>query len=85
MKCVYVTPKPVVLFVTNELGSPLSKVLNKVYDVHYASSYSSIEGIDAVIIDNQAASTISNPAAQALKKYLIKWGRNGSGRWGRFF
>lgn len=74
MKCVYVTPKPKVLFVTNEPDSPLANILNKVYDVHSARSYDSLEGIDAVIIDNQAASTISNSEVEALRKYIINGG-----------
>jgi len=74
MKSVYVTPKPRVLFVTNEPGSPLANILNKVYDVYSAGSYSSLEGIDAVIIDNQAALTISDSEVEALKKYIINGG-----------
>jgi uncharacterized membrane protein len=74
MKSVYVTPKPKVLFVTDEPESPLANVLKGVYNVYPAQSYDSLEGMDAVIIDNQAASTISNSEIEALKKYILNGG-----------
>ncbi len=74
MKSVYVTPKPKVLFVTNEPDSPLAHILNEVYDVYSSRSYGSLEGIDAVILDNQAASTISGSEVEALRKYIINGG-----------
>jgi len=74
MKNVYVTPKPKVLFVTNEPDSPLAHVLNEVYDVYSSRSFDSLEGIDAVILDNQAASTISDSEVEALRKYIINGG-----------
>jgi hypothetical protein len=74
MKSVYVVPKPKVLFVTDEPESPLANILRDVYDVHPANSYNSLEGMDAVIIDNQAASTISNSEAETLKKYILNGG-----------
>ncbi|MGB9939537.1 VWA domain-containing protein [Methanosarcina sp.] len=74
MKSVYVTPKPKVLFVTEERDSPLASILNEVYEVHPARSFSSLNGMDAVVIDNQAASTISNSEVEALRKYIINGG-----------
>lgn len=74
MKSVYVTPKPKVLFVTDEPESPLANILKGVYDVYPAQSYSPLEGIDAVIVDNQAASTISNSEVETLKKYILNGG-----------
>ena len=79
MKSIYVTPKPKVLFVTNEADSPLAAILNEVYEVHLARSSvsrssGSLNGMDAVIIDNQAASTISNSEVEALRKYIISGG-----------
>lgn len=74
MKSVYVTPKPKVLFVTDEPDSPLAAILYEVYEVHRARSPGSLEAMDAVVIDNQAASTISNSEVGALRKYLISGG-----------
>ncbi|WP_229395677.1 vWA domain-containing protein [Methanosarcina sp. DH1] len=42
MKGVYVTPKPKVLFVTDEHDSPLAAILNEVYEVHTARSSGSL-------------------------------------------
>ncbi len=74
MKSIYVTPKPRVLFVTNEPDSPLANILNKVYDVRFSRLYDSLEGIDAVILDNQAASTNPDSEVEALRKYIINGG-----------
>ena len=65
MKSVYVTPKPKVLLVTNEPGSPLANTMKEIYDVKISGSYNSLIGTDAVIIDNQAASTISGCRSQS--------------------
>ncbi|WP_269851053.1 hypothetical protein [Methanosarcina horonobensis] len=54
MKSVYVTPKPKVLLVTNEPDSPLANTMKEIYDVRIAGSFSSLNNMDAVIIDNQA-------------------------------
>ncbi len=74
MKSVYVTPKPKVLFVTDEPDSPLATILKEVYEVHFSRSFNSLDGMDAVIIDNQAASTISSSEVEALRKYIVKGG-----------
>jgi len=74
MKSVYVTPKPKVLLVTNEPDSPLANTMKEIYDVRVAGSFSSLNNTDAVIIDNQAASTISDMEARALKNYIINGG-----------
>ncbi len=74
MKCVYVTPKPRVFFVTKEPDSSLANMLNEVYDVSSSRSIGSLEGFDAVILDNQAASTISDSEVDALRKYIIGGG-----------
>lgn len=74
MKSVYVTPKPEVLLVTNEPDSPLANTMKEIYDVRVAGSFSSLNSTDAVIIDNQAASTISDNEARALKDYIINGG-----------
>ncbi len=74
MKSIYVTPKPKVLFVTNEPDSPLSYVLKEVYEVHASRSYNYLEGMDAVVIDNQAASTISDSEAEKLRKFILNGG-----------
>ncbi|MDQ1274845.1 MAG: hypothetical protein QG610_417, partial [Euryarchaeota archaeon] len=74
MKSVYVTPKPKVLLVTNEPDSPLANTMKEIYDVRVAGSFGSINGTDAVIIDNQAASTISDMETRALKEYIINGG-----------
>ncbi|MDY9926650.1 vWA domain-containing protein [Methanosarcina sp.] len=74
MKSVYVTPKPKVLLITNEPDSPLANTMKEIYDVRVAGSFSSLNNTDAVIIDNQAASTISDMEARALKNYIINGG-----------
>ncbi|KKG10701.1 vWA domain-containing protein [Methanosarcina sp. 2.H.A.1B.4] len=74
MKSVYVTPKPKVLLVTNEPDSPLANTMKEIYDVRVAGSFSSLNGTDAVIIDNQAASTISDAEARALRNYVTNGG-----------
>ncbi len=74
MKSVYVTPKPRVLFVTDEPESPLANVLYEIYDVYASRSIGSLEGVDSVILDNQAVSTISGSEAETLRKYLINGG-----------
>lgn len=74
MKCVYVTPKPRVFFVTDKPESPLANMLNDVYDVHLSRSIGSLEGIDAVILDNQAVSTLSDSEIGILRKYIINGG-----------
>ena len=74
MKSIYVTPKPEVLLVTNEPDSPLANTMKEIYDVKISGSYGSLNGTDAVIIDNQAASTISDSEARALRDYVINGG-----------
>ncbi|AKB79140.1 membrane-associated protein [Methanosarcina horonobensis HB-1 = JCM 15518] len=74
MKSVYVTPKPKVLLVTNEPDSPLANTMKEIYDVRIAGSFSSLNNMDAVIIDNQAASTISDIETRALRDYIINGG-----------
>ncbi|KKG16993.1 hypothetical protein EO98_18860 [Methanosarcina sp. 2.H.T.1A.6] len=74
MKSVYVTPKPKVLLVTNEPDSPLANTMKEIYDVRVAGSFSSLNGTDAVIIDNQAASTISDSETRTLRNYVTNGG-----------
>lgn len=74
MKSVYVTPKPKVLLVTDEPDSPLANTMKEIYDVIIAGSFSSLNSTDAVIVDNQAASTISDMEVRALKDYIINGG-----------
>jgi uncharacterized membrane protein len=74
MKSVYVTPKPKVLLVTGEPDSPLANTMKEIYDVRIAGSFSSLNSTDAVIVDNQAASTISDMEVRALKDYIINGG-----------
>lgn len=74
MKSVYVTPKPKVLLVTDETDSPLASTMKEIYDVRVAKSFGSLNGTDAVIIDDQAASTISDTEVRALKDYIINGG-----------
>ncbi len=74
MKSVYVTPKPKVLLVTNEPDSPLASTMKEIYDVRVAGSFGSLNSTDAVIIDNQAASTISDSEVRTLKDYIINGG-----------
>ncbi|MDD3246030.1 MAG: VWA domain-containing protein [Methanosarcina sp.] len=74
MKSIYVTPKPEVLLVTNEPDSPLANTMKEIYNVKISGSYGSLNGTDAVIIDNQAASTISDSEARALRNYVINGG-----------
>lgn len=74
MKSVYVTPKPKVLLVTDEPDSPLANTMKEIYDVRVAKSFGSLNSTDAVILDNQAASTISDTEVRALKDYIINGG-----------
>lgn len=74
MKSVYVTPKPKILLVTDEPNSPLANTMKEIYDVRVAGSFGSINGMDTVVIDNQAASTISDMEVRALKDYIINGG-----------
>jgi uncharacterized membrane protein len=74
MKSVYVTPKPKILLVTNEPDSPLANTMKEIYDVRVAGSFGSLNGTDAVVIDNQAASTISDAEERALRTYIINGG-----------
>jgi len=74
MKSIYVTPKPKVLLVTNEPDSPLANTMKKIYDVRVAKSFGSLNGTDAVIIDNQAASTISDAETRTLRNYVTNGG-----------
>jgi len=74
MKSIYVTPKPKVLLVTNEPDSPLANTMKEIYDVRVAGSFNSLNGTDAVIIDNQAASTISDAETRSLRDYVTNGG-----------
>jgi uncharacterized membrane protein len=77
MKSVYVIPKPKVMLVTNEPDSPLAKTMKEIYDVKVIGSLSSLSSLnitDAVIIDNQAASTISDKETRTLRDYIINGG-----------
>lgn len=74
MKSVYVTPKPKVLLVTNSSDSPLADTMKEIYDVRVASSFGLLNSTDAVVIDNQAASTISDMEVRDLKDYIINGG-----------
>lgn len=74
MKSIYVTPKPKVLLVTNEPDSPLANTMKEIYDVRVAGSFNSLNGTDAVIIDNQASSTISDAESRALRNYVTNGG-----------
>ncbi|AKB18196.1 vWA domain-containing protein [Methanosarcina sp. WWM596] len=74
MKSIYVTPKPKVLLVTNEPDSPLANTMKKIYDVRVAKSFGPLNGTDAVIIDNQAASTISDAETRTLRNYVTNGG-----------
>ena len=77
MKSVYVTPKPKVLLVTNEPDAPLANIMKEIYDVRVDGSFSSLSSLnstDAVIIDNQAASIISDAETRTLRDYIINGG-----------
>lgn len=84
MKSVYVTPKPKVLFVSDEPESPLADILYEVYDVQKTSSgnsagpYAVLEKedslIDAVIIDNQQVSAIPAAGVETLRKFVLNGG-----------
>lgn len=74
MKSVYVTPKPKVLLVSDEPDSPLANTMKEIYDVRIAKSFGSLNGTDAVVVDNQAASAISDMEVRALKDYIINGG-----------
>lgn len=74
MKSIYVTPKPEVLLVTDEPDSPLAGMMKEIYDVRVSGSFGSLNRTDAVIIDNQAASTISDVETRTLRDYIINGG-----------
>ncbi|MCQ1534865.1 VWA domain-containing protein [Methanosarcina sp. KYL-1] len=74
MKSIYVTPKPKVILVTDEPESPLANIFSEVYEVHAARSFNSLDGVDAVVIDNQPASTISAAEAETLRKFILNGG-----------
>ncbi|WP_440944947.1 VWA domain-containing protein [Methanosarcina sp. T3] len=74
MKSIYVTPKPKILLISNEPDSPLANTMKEIYDVRVAKSFGSLNGTDAVIIDNQAASTISEEETRTLRNYITNGG-----------
>jgi len=74
MKSIYVTPKPKVLLISNEPYSPFANTMKEIYDVRVAKSFGSLNGTDAVIIDNQAASTISDAETRTLRNYVANGG-----------
>ncbi len=74
MKSIYVTPKPKVLFFTGNLDTPFANILKEVYEVHLGRSYNYLDGMDAVVIDNQAASTVSDSEAEKLRKFILNGG-----------
>ncbi|AKB29542.1 membrane-associated protein [Methanosarcina siciliae T4/M] len=74
MKSIYVTPKPKVLLISNEPDSPLADMMREIYDVRVAKSFGSLDGTDTVIMDNQAASTISEAETRTLRNYVTNGG-----------
>ncbi len=67
-KAVFVVPKPKVLAVTEDTGSPLYKVATGLYEVTTLSSVpDDLSAYKAVIIDNKGAGQLS---AESLRKYV---------------
>ncbi|AAM06224.1 TPA: VWA domain-containing protein [Methanosarcina acetivorans] len=74
MKSIYVTPKPKILLISNEPDSPLANTMKEIYDVRVTKSFGSLNGTDAVVMDNQAASTISEEETRTLRNYVTNGG-----------
>lgn len=77
-RSLYVIPKPKITLVTNEPNSPLSQVLNSLYEVTSVSRYPG--GIDALndskvlVLDNQHINALSEAEMAEIKRYVSNGG-----------
>jgi uncharacterized membrane protein len=76
-KSLYVIPKPKLTLITNQPDSPLSQILNSLYNVSIFSSYpgaAALESSKALVLDNQFVDTLSEAQVKEIENYVSNGG-----------
>lgn len=76
-KSVYVIPKPKLTLITSEPDSPLSRILDSLYNVSAVSTYpgaAALEGSKALVLDNQLMNSFSEAQMKEIKNYVSNGG-----------
>ncbi|MHC1757272.1 MAG: hypothetical protein AB9861_17880 [Methanosarcina sp.] len=76
-KSLYVIPKPKLILVTGETGSPLASVLSNLYKVSVVNGYPGAENITdskVLVLDNQFIDSFSEAEIKEIKNYVSNGG-----------
>jgi uncharacterized membrane protein len=76
-KSLYVIPKPKLILVTGETGSPLASVLSNLYEVSVVNGYPGAENITdskVLVLDNQFIDSFSEAEIKEIKNYVSNGG-----------